>query len=45
MSAHVLLGLLNEFGKEIEYEACWAFDLFFAPSFINPIIHCKEGSL
>ena len=30
MSAHVLLNLLNELGKEIKYEACRAFYLFFA---------------
>ena len=32
MSAHVLLNLLNELGKEIKYEACRAFYLFFAMS-------------
>ena len=34
MSAHVLLNLLNELGKEIKYEACRAFYLFFATSLI-----------
>ena len=28
MSAHVLLNLLNKFGKKIKYEACRAFYLF-----------------
>ena len=28
MSAHVLLNLLNELGKEIKSEACLAFYLF-----------------
>ena len=32
MSAHVLLNLLNELGKEIKCEACLAFYLFFATS-------------
>ena len=35
MSAHVLLNLLNELGKEIKCEACLAFYLFFATSLIN----------
>ena len=35
MSAHVLLNLLNELGKEIKCEACRAFYLFFATSLIN----------
>ena len=35
MSAHVLLNLLNELGKEIKCEACQAFYLFFATSLIN----------
>ena len=30
MSAHVLLNLLNELGKEIKCEACQAFFLFFS---------------
>ena len=34
MSAHVLLDLLNELGKEIKSEACRAFYLF-ATSLIN----------
>ena len=38
MSAHVLLILLNELGKEIKCEACQAFYLFFAMSLINSII-------
>ena len=38
MSAHVLLNLLNELGKEIKCEACQAFYLFFAASLINSII-------
>ena len=33
MSAHVLLNLLNESGKEIKCEACRAFYPFFATSF------------
>ena len=33
MSAHVLLNLLNELGKEIKCKAC-----FFAKSLINSII-------
>ena len=35
MSAHVLLNLLNELGKEIKCEACRAFYLFFATNLIN----------
>ena len=35
MSAHVLLNLLNELGKEIKWQACRAFNLFFATSLIN----------
>ena len=42
MSAHVLLNLLNELKKEIKCEACRAFYLFFATSFINSIIHEHE---
>ena len=42
MSAHVLLNLLNELGKEIQCEACRAFFLFFATSSINSIIHEHE---
>ena len=38
MSAHVLLILLNELGKEIKCEACQEFYLFFATSLINSII-------
>ena len=37
MSAHVLLNLLNELGKEIKREACRAFYLFFATSLINSV--------
>ena len=37
MSAHVLLNLLNELGKEIKCEACRALYLFFATSLINSI--------
>ena len=33
MSAHVLLNLLNEFGKVINYEACRAFNHFFRNEF------------
>ena len=42
MSAHVLLNLLKELGKEIKYEACRAFYLFFAMSLINSIIQDHE---
>ena len=35
MSAHVLLNLLNELGKEIKCEACLPFYLFFAMSLIK----------
>ena len=42
MSAHVLLNLLNELGKEIKCEACRAFYLFFAMSLINSIIQEHE---
>ena len=38
MSAHVLLNLVNEWGKDIKCEACRAFYFFFAASFINSII-------
>ena len=38
MSAHVSLNLLNELWKEIKYEACRAFYLFFPTSLINSII-------
>ena len=38
MSAHVLLNLLNELGKEIKCEACRAFYLFFRNEFNNSII-------
>ena len=37
MSAHVLLNLLNELGKEIKWEACQAFYLFFATNLRNSI--------
>ena len=39
MSAHALLNILNELGKEIKCEACRAFYLFSATSLINSIIH------
>ena len=42
MSAHVLLNLLNELGKEIKCEACRAFYLFFATSLINSTIQEHE---
>ena len=42
MSAHVLLNLLNELGKEIKCEACRAFNLFFATNFIYSIIQGHE---
>ena len=42
MSAHVLLILLNELGKEIKCEACRAFYLFFVASLINAIIQEHE---
>ena len=42
MSAHVLLNLLNELGKEIKCEACRAFYLFFATSLINSIMQEHE---
>ena len=42
MSAHVLLNLLNELGKEIKHEACRAFHLFLARSLINSIIQEQE---
>ena len=42
MSAHVLLKLLNELGKEIKCEACRAFYRFFATSLINSIIQEHE---
>ena len=42
MSAHVLLNLLKELGKEIKYEACQAFYLFFPTSLINSIIQGHE---
>ena len=41
-SAHVLLNLLNELGKEIKCESCRAFYLFFATSLINSIIQEHE---
>ena len=42
MGAHVLLNLLNGLGKVIKCEACRAFYLFFATSFINSIIQEHE---
>ena len=42
MSAHVLLNVLNELWKEIKFEACLAFYLFFATSLINSIIQEHE---
>ena len=42
VSAHVLLILLNELGKEIKCEACRAYYLFFAMSLINSIKHEHE---
>ena len=42
MSAHVLLNLLHELGKEIKCEDCRAFYLFFATSLINSIIQEHE---
>ena len=42
MSVHVLLILLNELGKRDKCEACRAFYLFFATTFINSIIQEHE---
>ena len=43
MSAHVLLNLFNEFEeKDIKYEACRSFYLFFAMSLINSIMQEHE---
>ena len=42
MSVHVLMNLLNELWKEINCEACRAFYLFFATSFISSIIQEHE---
>ena len=42
MSAHVLFNLLNELGKEIKYEACRAFYLFFATRLINQEMQEQE---
>ena len=42
MSAHVLLNLLNELGKEIKCKASLAFYLFFATSLIFSIIQEQE---
>ena len=42
MSAHVLLNLLNELGKEIICEACRAFYLSFSTSLMNSIIQEHE---
>ena len=42
MSAHVLFILLNELRKSNKWEACRAFDLFFATSLIKSIIQEHE---
>ena len=42
MSAHVLLSLLNSWGKEIKCEACRAFYLFIVKSLINSLIQEHE---
>ena len=42
MSAHVLLNVLNDFGKSDKREACRAFYHFFATSLINSIIQGHE---
>ena len=42
MSGHVLLNLLNEFGKRYKSEACRAFDLFSLNCLINSIIQEQE---
>ena len=42
MSGNVLLNLLNELGEQIKWEACRAFYLFFAMSFIKSIIQGHE---
>ena len=42
MSAHVLLILLSDWGKEIKCVACRAFYLLFAMSFINSKIKEHE---
>ena len=42
MSAHILLNLLNELGKDLKCEACLAFYLFFAKTLINSIIQEHE---
>ena len=42
MSAHFLLNLLKELGKEIKFEACRAFYLFFATSLVKSIIQEHE---
>ena len=42
MSAYVLVNLLNELRKRDKCEACRAFYLFFATSFINSIIQEHE---
>ena len=44
MSAHALLNLLNELGKEIKCEACRAFSLFFPNSF-NKLIKTRARML
>ena len=45
MSAHVLLDLLKELGKVIQYEACRAFCHFFATSLMNSTIQEHECSI
>ena len=42
MSAHVLLNLLKDLGKEIKCEACRAFISLFATCLINSIIQEHE---
>ena len=42
MSAHVLMNLLNELGKEIKCEARRAFYRLFSTSLINSIIQEHE---
>ena len=44
MSAHVLLNLLNELGKEINCKACRAFYLFFRNKF-NKFNNTRAGML
>ena len=45
MSACALLNLLNKLKKEIKWEACQAFYLFFARSLINSIIPLVPNSV